>query len=29
MQLLSDPDSVPVESVYDEIARLTAARDSN
>jgi len=23
MQLLSDPDSVPVESVYDEIARLT------
>jgi AcrR family transcriptional regulator len=29
MQLLSDPDSVPVESIYGEIARLTAARDSD
>ncbi|HEY7092555.1 MAG TPA: TetR/AcrR family transcriptional regulator [Ktedonobacterales bacterium] len=28
MQLLSDPDSVPVQSVSDEIARLTATRDS-
>ena len=28
MQLLSDPNSVPVESVADEIARLTAAHDS-
>ena len=26
MQLLSDPDSVPVQSIYDEIARLTAGR---
>ncbi|HEY7021388.1 MAG TPA: TetR/AcrR family transcriptional regulator [Ktedonobacterales bacterium] len=29
MQLLSDPDSVPVESVADEIARLTVAHESN
>jgi len=28
MQLLSDPDSVPIESVYDEIARLAAHEDS-
>jgi AcrR family transcriptional regulator len=28
MQLLSDPASVPVENFYDEIARLTAVRDS-
>jgi AcrR family transcriptional regulator len=27
MQLLSDPNSVPIESVYDEIARLTAAQE--
>jgi AcrR family transcriptional regulator len=27
MQLLSDPDSVPITNVYDEIARLTLARD--
>jgi AcrR family transcriptional regulator len=26
MQLLSDPDSVPITSVYDEIARLTTGR---
>jgi hypothetical protein len=29
MQLLSDPESVPIESVYDEIARLTTAHDSD
>jgi AcrR family transcriptional regulator len=29
MQLLSDPDSVPIESVADEIARLTAAHGSD
>jgi AcrR family transcriptional regulator len=29
MQLLSDPDSVPVQSVFDEIARLTTARSSS
>ena len=29
MQLLSDPDSVPIASIYDEIARLTTARDSS
>jgi TetR/AcrR family transcriptional regulator, regulator of cefoperazone and chloramphenicol sensitivity len=28
MQLLSDPDSVPVQSIYDEIARLTTGRNS-
>jgi AcrR family transcriptional regulator len=28
MQLLSDPDSVPINSVYDEIARLMAGRSS-
>jgi AcrR family transcriptional regulator len=27
MQLLSDPSSVPIESVYDEIARLSTASD--
>ena len=27
MQLLSDPESVPVKSIYDEIARLTTGRD--
>jgi AcrR family transcriptional regulator len=28
MQLLSDPESVPAQSVFDEIARLTNARDT-
>jgi AcrR family transcriptional regulator len=29
LQLFSDPESVPVESVYDEIARLTTVHDAS